>query len=526
MSIIDPVFSPYVFGIDLGTTNSVIAVHRSGEAQAIPIGMGKVLPSVVRVLETGDIQVGEVAKRGIMVAPEDTVSHVKRHLGTGWKKTFRGIPGKEFSAVDISAAILNALASKVLDNEDLELGGSIRQVVICVPANFLDDQRRETKEAAALANLEVLALLEEPSAAAIAYALDKERDQTILVYDLGGGTFDVSILEVKSNAAGHAELAIKAKGGVAELGGIDFDRKLMALAIAKLVEQGGPDILDLKKDAGIRIRDLREAQARLHEVCEAAKKELTESPSTEIMVANLVRDEDGRTFDLDFTITRDEFEAEIVGLVTQTMETIKAVLEEAKMTMDDINRIVLVGGSTRVPLVRQTIRELCGKDPYSDADPETIVARGAAIYASALSAPRLVAEGEEAAPTITIHDKVSHYLGLEATDSKSLGAGRFSRLLEKGADIPPDGPLTVTQTYTTGSDMASEIRLSIYQADEAVEYLPHESARCIGEFFVKLPVAARGVERVEVTFAVDQQNMLRVSAKSSSSEANLEIRRG
>jgi molecular chaperone DnaK (HSP70) len=526
MSEIVPRSSPYVLGIDLGTSNSAVSVYFNQKAEIIPVDGVKTCPSVVNVRDNGEVVVGRQAKAKLMIDPENTVVSVKRDMGTDWTKEFAGLPGKQYSPADISAMILEKLKAAAGSNEQFSLRGTPKYAVICIPANFTDTQKQATKQAGELANLQVLRLLEEPVAAAIAYALERNRDQTILVYDLGGGTFDVSILNVKSNADGQSSMEIKAKAGVPRLGGDDFDQKIMEMAAVKLAADSNIDILDLKKDQGISKKALREAQQKLKEAAETAKIELSEMASTDIAIPNIVKDESGNLHNLDFTITRDEFNAAIRDLLLQSKDAITRALDEAAMTIDDISRIILVGGSTKVPLVREMLTEMFGKEPYGDVDPDTVVARGAAIFGASLQVveefdPDVeVREEDKFTGTIELIDRVTHYLGIETYGNK------FSCLLDKGLDIPKDAPISVSKEYATPRDNMTELTIRIYQSDRSVEYVTAEGVNCIGEFFLTgIPPKPRGAEHVTVTFSIDQQNMLAVKASSSSSSGELTIER-
>ncbi|MFM6518236.1 MAG: Hsp70 family protein, partial [Microcystis panniformis] len=256
-----------------------------------------------------------------------------------------------------------------------------------IPANFNDAQKTATKEAGKLANLEVLYLLEEPVAAAIAYGVEKERDQTILIYDLGGGTFDVSILQVNSTQEKSAQLKILAKQGVFQLGGDDFDARIMAIANEKFKDQSQIDLFDLHKDQGINQKALKQAQQKLKDAAEKTKWELSEAQTATLTIPNLIKDESGNVHNLDLEISRTEFNDAIRDLIEQTRTAAEQALTDAKLTIEDIDRLILVGGSTRVPLVKTMLVEMFGKEPYSDADPDTIVARGAAIFAATLNVP-------------------------------------------------------------------------------------------------------------------------------------------
>jgi molecular chaperone DnaK len=379
--------SPYILGIDLGTSNSAIAVYEKGEAKILPVNGDKTCPSVVNMRENGEIIVGRQARSRLMIDPDNTVASIKREIGSAWTKEFTGAPGKTYTPTDISAEILSKLVSGAEGGGVVDLRGTPRFAVICIPANFDDAQKTATREAGILANLEVLELLEEPVAAAIAYAMDRDRDQTILVYDLGGGTFDVSILQVKSAGGEPAKFDVLAKEGVRKLGGDDFDYALMEIANAQFTSDSGVDILDLKKDQGISAKLLREAQQKLKDATETAKRELTETLNAQITIPNLIKDEAGNVHNLDMEITRDNFNDAVRPLIEQSREAIERALGAAKLGIDDISRIILVGGSTRVPLVKQMLGDMFGKEPYSDTDPDTAVARGAAIYGATLGVP-------------------------------------------------------------------------------------------------------------------------------------------
>jgi len=518
--------SPYILGIDLGTSNSAIAVYEKGDAKILPINGDKTCPSVVNMRDNGEILVGRQARNRLMIDPDNTVASIKREIGTAWTKEFTGAPGKIYTPTDISAEILSKLVSGAQQDGTVDLRGTPRFAVICIPANFDDTQKTATREAGALANLEVLELLEEPVAAAIAYAMDKERDQTILVYDLGGGTFDVSILQVQS-VGGPAKFDVLAKEGVRKLGGDDFDYALMQIASAQFLSESNVDIMDLRKDQGISAKSLREAQQKLKDAAETAKRELTETTSAQIAIPNLIKDESGNVHNLDMEITRDGFNDAIKPMIEQSREAVERALASAKMTIEDISRIILVGGSTRVPLVKQTLRDMFGKEPYSDTDPDTAVARGAAIYGATLGVPtdkiedtEMVFPEDEIDTTIEVNNIVTHFLGIETFGSK------FNRLIEKGTDIPTDTGLAATKEFTTPRDNMSELAIRVYQAETAADFVTEEGVHSIGEFFLTgIPIKPRGQERISVTFEIDRQNLLKVKATSSSSTQELEIQR-
>jgi molecular chaperone DnaK (HSP70) len=515
--------SSYVLGIDLGTTNCAAGIYKSGKTEVINLNGTKTMPSVMSVLKDGDILVGSQAKSRSLIAPESTVSSIKRHMATEWHKEFEEIPGKVFTPVEVSAEILLKMIDGVVQNESVDLGGTPKYAVICVPANFNDAQKKATQMAAELANLDTLTLLEEPIAAAYAYAIEKERVQTVLVYDLGGGTFDVSILQVDSTGDANKQFKVLAKEGIQQLGGDDFDQRIMKRVAGEFAEASGVDILDLDKDQGISGKKIREAQQRLLEAVIAAKHELSEATSTTIDIPNLINDEGGQPHHIDnFEITRDQINGDIQDLILQTKESVEKALSTAKLDIDDIDRIILVGGSTKIPLVKEMLHDMFGKEPYSDTDPDTAIARGAAILGATMMLPDPELERPvEDTPdfVIDIDNIVTHNLGIEVV------GGKFSCLIPKDTEIPEDGPVVVSKEYTTPQDNLTELAIIVFQSAEEVEYVTSESAKCIGEFFLEgIPPKPRGEERINVEFQIDNQNLLKVKASSSSSSGELEIR--
>jgi molecular chaperone DnaK len=515
--------SPYILGIDLGTSNSSIAIFHNGISEIIPIEGEKSCPSVMHVRKDGEIVVGRQARGRMMVDPDSTVVSVKREIGTDWSKEFKGLPGKDYKPEDISAEILSMLVIGAQEAGTADLRGSPKYVVICIPANFNDTQKAATRQAGESANLDVLYLLEEPVAAAIAYATDRERDQNILVYDLGGGTFDVSILTVDSANDEAPQLKVLSKEGVPHLGGDDFDLKIMELAATALTESSRIDVLDLKKDQGISVKTLREAQQKLKDAAEKAKCELTEAKSAQIIIPNLVKDESGEQHHLDWEITREQFNDAVRELILQSREAIDRALSSAKMEIEDISRIILVGGSTKVPLVKEMLTEMFGKEPYSDLDPDTAVARGAAIFGATLNAP--VAEedalgDEDKANPIEVSNIVTHFLGIETA------GGKFSCLIEKDLEIPEEASLEASKVFVTPRDNMTELAIRVYQSDMQTEFVGKDGVVCIGEFFLTgIPPKPRGQEQVTVKFAIDQQNQLKVTASSPSTSGELSIQR-
>lgn len=532
--------SPYIMGIDLGTSTSSVAIFHRGKAEVIEIEGQKVLPSVVYVQENGELLVGEQAKSKMLVDPENTVSSIKREMGNAaFTKEFHAIPGMKLSPADFSAKILEKLRNGAQEAGQFDYKGALKYAVICVPANFDDAKKTMTLQAGELAGLDVLYLLEEPVAAAIAYGFDRARDQTILVYDLGGGTFDVSILRVKTaglpdeegqhNWAGNFE--VLAKEGIPKLGGDDFDMRLMGLIRERFKEQSGLDVLDLQKDQGISKKTLREAQQKLKETAERVKKELSEREFAEIRIPSFLKDEGGQLHNIDYSLTRSEFEDSIKDLVLQSGDAVRKALESAGLGIDDIDRIILVGGSTRVPLVKEMITEIFSKEPYGDLDPDIVVATGAAIFGAWLGVPsdkldvtETPEDADKLAADIRLQNKVTHFLGIE------VHGGRFSKLIDKGLELTDEVPvITAEKEYTTSRDAQTELRITVYQSVDEVEYVGEEGSICIGEFFLTgIPSASRGRERITVHFEINQQNLLRVVASSKGDDKiskSLEIQR-
>ncbi len=515
--------SSYVLGIDLGTTNCAAGIYKTGKTEIININGTKTMPSVMSVLKDGEILVGSQAKSRSIIAPESTVSSIKRHIATDWTKEFEEIPGKVFTPVEVSAEILLKLIDGILQNETIDLGGTPKYAVICVPANFNDAQKKATQMAAELANLELLTLLEEPIAAAYAYAIEKDRVQTVLVYDLGGGTFDVSILEVDSSGSANKQFKVLAKEGIQELGGDDFDQTIMERVAGEFAKASNIDIFDQEKDQGISSKKIREAQQKLLEAVVAAKHELSEATMTSIDIPNFIQDETGQPHHIDnFEITREQFNEEIRGLILQTKDSVEKALSTAKLEIEDIDRIILVGGSSKIPLVKEMLHEMFGKEPYSDTDPDTAIARGAAILGATMMLPDSELERpEEDTPDFVIDTDniVTHNLGIEVV------GGKFNCLIPNDTEIPAEVPVIVNRDYVTPHDNITELAISVFQSSEDVEYVASDSAKCIGGFFLKgIPPKPQGEESINVEFEIDSQNLLKVKATSSSSSDELEIR--
>ena len=515
--------SSYVLGIDLGTTNCAAGIYKAGNTEVINLNGSKTMPSVMSVLKDGDILVGSQAKSRSLIAPESTVSSIKRHMATDWEKEFEEIPGKIFTPVEVSAEIILKLIDGIIQNETVDLGGTPKYAVICVPANFNDAQKKAPQMAAELANLETLTLLEEPIAAAYAYAIEKERVQTVLVYDLGGGTFDVSILQVDSTGEANKQFKVLAKEGIQQLGGDDLDQRIMKRVAGEFAKVSDIDILELDKDQGISTKKIREAQQRLLEAVIDAKHELSEATTTSIDIPNFIHDEAGQPHHIDnFEITRDQVNGDIHDLILQTKDSVEKALSTAKLEIEDIDRIILVGGSTKIPLVKEMLHDMFGKEPYSDTDPDTAIARGAAIFGATMMLPDPDLERrEEDTPdfVIDIDNIVTHNLGIEVI------GGKFSCLISKDTEIPAESPVSTSKEYTTPYDNVTELAIIVFQSSEDIEYVSSDSANCIGEFFLKgIPAKPQGEERITVEFAIDSQNLLKVKASSSSSSGELEIR--
>lgn len=514
--------SSYVIGIDLGTTNCAAGIYKTGKTEVINVNGTKTMPSVMSVLKDGEILVGSQAKSRSLIAPDSTVSSIKRHMATDWTKEFEEIPGKVFTPVEVSAEILLKLIDGILQNETIDLGGTPKYAVICVPANFNDTQKKATQMAAELANLEILTLLEEPIAAAYAYAIEKERVQTVLVYDLGGGTFDVSILEVDSSGDANKQFKVLAKEGIQKLGGDDFDQLIMERVAGEFAKDSNIDIFDQDTDQGISSKKTREAQQKLLEAVIAAKHELSEATTTSIDIPNFIQDESGQPHHIDnFEITREQINEELRDLIFQTKDSVEKALSTAKLEIEDIDRIILVGGSTKIPLVKEMLHEMFGKEPYSDTDPDTAIARGAAVLGATmiLPDPELDRPKEDTPDFVIDTDNiVSHNLGIEVI------GGKFSCLIPKDTEIPEEGPVTVAKDYTTPHDDVTELAIVVFQSSADVDYVSSDSAKCIGEFFLKgIPPKPRGEETINVEFEIDSQNLLKVKASSSSSSDELEI---
>ena len=468
-----------VIGIDLGTTNSCVAVLEGGEPQVIVNKEGsRTTPSVVHIKKDGERVVGAAAKRQMVTAPERTVASIKRMMGRDHKST---IDGKNYTPQEISAMILQKMKR---DAEDY-LGEKVTQAVITVPAYFEDAQRQATKDAGRIAGLEVLRIINEPTAAALAYGLDKaEKDQTILVFDLGGGTFDVSILEL-----GDGVFEVKATSGNNYLGGDDFDNRI----VDWLAEE-------FQKDQGIDLKADPRALSRLKEAAEKAKIELSTTTSTDINLPFITADDSGPRH-LDLTLTRARFEELIHDLLEKTVGPTRQAMNDAGVTSDNIDQVILVGGSTRVPAVVELVKKLAGKEPNKSVNPDEVVAVGAAIQAGVLG-------GE--VKDILLLDVTPLTLGIE-----TLG-GVFTRMIARNTTIPTKK----TETFTTAADNQTEVEVHVLQGErEMAGY-----NKSIGRFHLQgIPPAPRGVPKVEVTFDIDANGIVNVTAKDTATGKEQQI---
>ncbi|HHW92806.1 MAG TPA: molecular chaperone DnaK [Firmicutes bacterium] len=457
-----------VIGIDLGTTNSVVAVLEGGEPVVINNAEGsRLTPSVVAFTKDGERMVGQVAKRQAITNPDRTVMSIKRHMGSSHTVE---IDGKKFTPQEISAMILQ----KLKQDAEAYLGEKVEKAVITVPAYFSDSQRQATKDAGRIAGLEVLRIINEPTAAALAYGIDKEETSTILVFDLGGGTFDVSILEL-----GDGVFEVKATSGNNKLGGDDFDQRLIDYIAS-----------EFKKEHGIDLRQDRMALQRLNEAAEKAKIELSSLSSTTINLPFITADQNGPKH-LEMTISRAKFNQLTEDLVEKTMGPLRQALADANLKPEDIDRILLVGGSTRIPAVQEAIRKHIGKEPDKGINPDECVAIGAAIQGGVLA-------GE--VKDVVLLDVTPLSLGIE-----TLG-GVFTRIIERNTTIPT----SKSQIFSTAADNQTSVEIHVLQGERPMA----ADNKTLGRFILSgIPPAPRGIPQIEVTFDIDANGIVNVSAK-------------
>jgi len=457
-----------IIGIDLGTTNSCVAVIEGGEPNVIPNAEGnRTTPSVVAFSKDGQRMVGQVAKRQAITNPDRTIASIKREMGTGYKVE---IDGKAYTPQEISAMVLQKLKA----DAEAYLGAPVTSAVITVPAYFTDSQRQATKDAGKIAGLDVKRIINEPTAAALAYGLDKEQDQKIMVYDLGGGTFDVSVLEI-----GDGVIEVLATAGDNRLGGDDFDDAVMNYLAD-----------EFKKDSGVDLRSDNVAMQRLREAAEKAKVELSSVMSTNVNLPYVTADATGPKH-LDITLTRAKFNELTHSLVARTVGPVNQALADSGLKASDLSKVLLVGGSTRIPAVQDEVKKITGKDPFKGINPDECVADGAAIQGGVLGGD---VEG------ILLLDVTPLSLGLETQ------GGICTRLIERNTTIPTKK----SQIFSTAANNQTSVEVNVLQGErEMAQY-----NKSLGKFHLTgIPSAPRGVPQIEVTFDIDANGIVNVSAK-------------
>ncbi len=459
-----------IIGIDLGTTNSCVAVMEGGQPVVIVNSDGaRTTPSVVGFAKNGERLIGETAKRQAITNPDNTISSIKRHMGENYKVN---IEGKSYSPQEISAMVLQKLKA----DAESYLGETVSEAVITVPAYFNDAQRQATKDAGRIAGLDVKRIINEPTSAALAYGLDNEGEQKIMVYDLGGGTFDVSIIEI-----GDGVIEVLSTNGNTRLGGDDFDQRVIDYLVAEFKKAEG---MDLSKD--------KMAMQRLKEAAEKAKKELSTVTSTNINLPFITMNQDGPKH-LDITLTRAKFDELTADLVDATMGPVRQALADAGLSASDINKVLLVGGSTRIPAVQDAVKKYTGKEPFKGINPDECVAVGAAIQGGKLA-------GDAGAGSVLLLDVTPLSLGIE-----TLG-GVATKLIDRNTTIPTNKK----QIFSTAEDNQTAVDIHVVQGERPLA----RDNKTLGQFKLDgIAPARRGVPQIEVTFDIDANGIVNVSAK-------------
>ena len=467
-----------IIGIDLGTTNSCVAVMEGGEPVVITNAEGnRTTPSVVAFSKTGERMVGQVAKRQAVTNHERTISSIKRHMGTDYKVD---IDGKKYTPQEISAMILQKLKA----DAEAYLGGPVTEAVITVPAYFNDAQRQATKDAGKIAGLEVKRIINEPTAAALAYGVDKEAEQKIMVYDLGGGTFDVSILDI-----GDGVIEVLATAGNTHLGGDDFDECIIKYLVS-----------EFKKSEGIDLSSDKVAMQRLKEAAEKAKIELSGVTSSNINLPYITADATGPKH-LDVTLTRAKFNELTAHLVDATMEPVRQAMSDAGLTANDISKVLLVGGSTRIPAVQEAVKKMTGKEGFKGINPDECVAVGAAIQGGVLGGD---------VKGLLLLDVTPLSLGIETM------GGVFTRLIDRNTTIPTKK----SQIFSTAADGQTSVEVHVLQGEREMA----ADNKTLGRFqLTGIAPAPRGVPQIEVTFDIDANGIVNVSAKDMGTGAEQKI---